>query len=120
MSASKDSNDRVFCVVVMTPAPGKMDELEKLAIEGAKYNEQLPECLSFHATKTIDQSSYEKGWTDTAVEGELVLVHEWVTLEALQEAGRTEFSVKKRGELEPLMAGPPIMKISKPFAGSRK
>lgn len=118
------AKESIFVVVVMTPAPGKIDEvlspsgpsfpnsehlhpttsflpqlrhipllhmlkacdpvtnipcirqLENFAEEGAKHHESLPECLSWHASRSIDLAAFEKGWTDTAVEGELVITQE--------------------------------------------
>ncbi|KAL9616191.1 MAG: hypothetical protein Q9160_008922 [Pyrenula sp. 1 TL-2023] len=115
------TEERIFVVAIMKPLPGKMAELEKLCLEGVKYQQETaPDLLGFHATKSLDYANYKEGWTNDAVEGELINVQVWANTKALEESGKTEWTQEMQTKVGPLLAGPPSVKVMKSYAGFRR
>ncbi|KIN00639.1 hypothetical protein OIDMADRAFT_180831 [Oidiodendron maius Zn] len=103
-----NNQNTVQQMAIFTPKKGMVDELLKLAAEGAEHHKHVPTCLKWLFSQEINVQDGD--------EPSFILVQEWSSVEELFAHRDSEYAINMRNRILPIVSKFE-MKTSKYVAG---
>jgi len=95
----KMSTGAIQILVIITPKPGKEDELIRIAEEGARHHrDEVPTCERWLFSRQFTPPGMP-ALPGPKTPGAFILTQQWTSMEAAMEHSRTEAAVKSRDQL---------------------